>query len=235
MSFDWRIRHGKVILEFITFLNARTENYILKGDTALYLCYNLDRFSEDIDLDGRAKELTQWVEKFCLENGYSFHIAKSTDTVERCMLNYGNIERPLKIEASYRRKEISADETDKINGIQVYRIEQLCIMKIYAYTNRDKIRDLYDVTFIFSNYHDCLSSQTLALLRGAVEYKGVEQFDYVIQNQQDELIDSNKLSEDFLNMYDGLGLLYEQNEKLLLKNGLNEDEEELQGPILDMK
>ncbi len=70
-------------------------------------------------------------------------------------------------------------------------------MKINAYTNRDKIRDLYDVTFIYSNYSDHLSHQTVALLRSAVEYKGLEQFDYIIQNQEDELIDSNKLSEDF--------------------------------------
>lgn len=208
MSVDWRIRHGQVISDFITYLNVETENYVLKGGTALYLCYNLDRFSEDIDLDGRSKGFTEWVEKFCGKNGYSFRIAKNTDTVERCMLNYGNAEKPLKIETSHRRKEIGSDEIKKINGILVYEIESLCIMKINAYTNRDKIRDLYDLTFIYSHYCDRLSPQTMALLRSAVEYKGIEQFDYVIRNQQDELIDSNRLSEDFLNMYNGLGLLY---------------------------
>ncbi|MDR1620560.1 MAG: nucleotidyl transferase AbiEii/AbiGii toxin family protein, partial [Clostridiales bacterium] len=89
MSSSWRVRHGQIILDFITFLNTETENYILKGGTALYLCYNLDRFSEDIDLDGRAGGLAQLVEKFCNKNGYIFRIVKNTETVERCMINYG--------------------------------------------------------------------------------------------------------------------------------------------------
>jgi hypothetical protein len=82
-------------------------------------------------------------------------------------------------------------------------------MKINAYTNRDKIRDLYDVTFICKRFFDQLSLQTIALLRSAVEYKGIEQFDFLIKDQQDELIDNKKLAEDFLDMYDRLGLLYD--------------------------
>ena len=226
---DWRELHGKVIADFMAFLNAKSSSFILKGGTALYLCYNLDRFSEDIDLDGREKGLTAVVADFCESQGYSFRVAKETGTVERCMVNYGNEGKPLKIEASFRRKVIAEDETQTINGIQVYKIEQLCIMKINAYTNRDKIRDLYDVTFICKQYFDNLSPQTITLMRSAVEYKGVEQFDYIIKDQYDELIDNEKLSEDFLTMYDRLGLLYDStdsNEKLI------EDEGETQGITL---
>lgn len=227
MNSDWRIRHGQVISDFIVYLNIETENYILKSGTALYLCFKLDRFSEDVDLDGKAKgELTELVERFCDKKGYAFRIAKNTDTVERFMINYGNVEKPLKIEASYRRKEISADETAHINGILVYKIEPLLIMKINAYTNRDKVRDLYDMTFLYGHFHDHLSPQATALLRNAIEQKGIEQFDYIMKNQEDELIDSGKLSEDFLKMYVGLGLLYSQNERRLLKDELNEEEEE---------
>jgi len=209
---DCHIRHGEVIADFVSFLNENSRNYILKGGTALYLCYGLDRFSEDIDLDGKVKGLTELVGNFCQSREYTFRIAKNTDTVERCMVNYGSDEKPLKIEVSYRRKEIPEEETEKINGILVYKIEPLCIMKINAYTNRDKIRDLYDVTFIYNRYSDELSTQTEAILRNAVEYKGIEHFDYIVQNQQDALIDNDKLSEDFLNMYDRLGLLYDREE-----------------------
>lgn len=214
MNADWHIRHGEIIANFVHYLNASSRDYILKGGTALYLCYGLDRFSEDIDLDGRIKGMAALVERFCQDRGYTFRVAKNTDTVERCMLNYGNTEKPLKIEVSYRRKEIDATETEIIDGILVYKIEPLCIMKVNAYTNWDKIRDLYDVTFVCDRYYDQLSPQAVAILRNAVEYKGIEQFYYIIQNQRDDLIDSEKLSEDFLNMYDRLGLLADRYEPI---------------------
>jgi len=216
---DWRVQHGEVIAAFVKYLNEKSGNFILKGGAALYLCYDLDRFSEDIDLDGKEKGLTTLVESFCAEKGdYSFRVAKDTDTVERCMVNYGNAQKPLKIEASYRRREIAAEEITTINGIKVYDIEPLCVMKVNAYAGRDKIRDLYDVTFICNNYFDCLSPQTVALVRGAVEHKGIAQFDYVVRNQPDELIDCDKLALDFLTMYERLGLLLDKNERELMEN-----------------
>ena len=68
-------------------------------------------FFVDIDLDGIGKGLAAIVEGFCRENGYSYRVAKDTATVERCMVDYGNSGKPLKIEASYRRKEIPKEET----------------------------------------------------------------------------------------------------------------------------
>ena len=216
---DWRIQHGEIIVSFVKYLNAKTNDFVLKGGTALSLCYSLDRFSMDIDLDGRAKGLTALVEEYCIENGYSYRVAKDTATVERCFIDYGNKGRPLKVEVSYRRKIIPTEETITVDGVTVYGIEPLCVMKINAYAGRDRIRDLYDVTFICNNYFDKLSTQTVALLRGAVEHKGIAQFDYVLRSQPDELIDSDKLAEDFLKMYDRLGLLFDENERELIENG----------------
>jgi hypothetical protein len=221
---DWRVQHGQVIAAFSEYLNAKTDNFVLKGGTALYLCYNLDRFSEDIDLDGREKGLTALADSFCGEKGYSFRVAKDTAIVERCFINYGNDGKPLKIEASYRRLVIPAEEVTVINGIRVYGIDPLCVMKINAYAGRDKVRDLYDLTYICNNYFDRLSKQTIGLLRGAVEHKGVEQFDYVVRNQPDELIDSDKLAYDFLKMYDKLGLMLDESERELLENGVDPGE-----------
>jgi predicted nucleotidyltransferase component of viral defense system len=216
---NWRKQHGEIIVSFVKYLNAKTSDFILKGGTALYLCYGLDRFSEDIDLDGKEKRLTALVDEYCAAHGYFYRIAKDTAIVERCFINYGNDGKPLKIEASYRRREIPENETEKINDIIVYRIEPLCVMKTGAYAGRDKIRDLYDVTFICNNYYERLSPQTIALLRSAVEHKGIAQFDYVVNNQPDELIDNDKLANDFLKMYDRLGLLFDDGEQEFLENG----------------
>lgn len=173
----------------------------------------LDRFSEDIDLDGKSRDIGDIIDSFCKSNSFSYRIAIDTDTVKRYMVNYANSAKPLKIETSFRRREISDSEINRINGICVYTIDMLCMMKTNAYTGRDKIRDLYDLTFICNSYIDQLSPQTVAFARTAIEYKGIEQFDYITKTQQDELIDIEKLAGDFLAMYDRLGLFYNEQTK----------------------
>jgi predicted nucleotidyltransferase component of viral defense system len=210
---DWREQHGDVILSFVEHLNTNTDDYVLKGGTALYLCYGLDRFSEDIDLDGRSKGLVAQVDSYCAENGYSYRVAKDTATVERCLINYGNDQHPLKVEASYRRGEMPESETTTINDIKVYTIDQLCIMKTGAYEGRDKIRDVYDVAFICNNYFDKLSPQAVSSMRSALEHKGIVQLDYIVKTQPDELIDADKLADSFLDAYERLGLLLDDDEK----------------------
>jgi predicted nucleotidyltransferase component of viral defense system len=204
---DWRQPHRAIMEEFLAYLNDRTENFVLKGGTALLLCYQLDRFSEDIDLDGEEKSLLQFVQGFCTASGFSYRTAKDSPIVQRCLLNYGDAEKPLRIEASYRRREIPAEETMKINGIRVYGVDALCVMKSIAYAGRDKIRDLYDLVFICNRYFEQLSPQTVSLLRNSLEYKGIEQFDYIMREQKDELIDGEALAANFLEMYDRIGLL----------------------------
>jgi predicted nucleotidyltransferase component of viral defense system len=210
---DWKLEHRKVIDSFLKYLNEASEAFVLKGGTALLLCYGLDRFSEDIDMDGQDTDIESIVSSFCENKGFTYRVGKDTATVKRYFLNYGNIGKPLKVEVSFRKKHISADETRKINGILVYDIDTLCRMKTNAYSSRDKIRDLYDVTFICNHYYDDLSSQTISQMQEALSYKGIEQFDYILREQQDELIDENKLAADFLLMFDKLELLYDEREK----------------------
>lgn len=220
---EWQIEHGNVISLFLTYLNKKSSNYILKGGTALLSCYNLDRFSEDIDLDGIERNIVDIIDMFCKQNDFNYRIAKDTDTVKRCMINYGNIGKPLKVEVSYRRRDIDISETTIINGINVYNINALCIMKANAYTSRDKLRDLYDVCFICNNYYEQLSPSVISILRSAVEYKGIEHFDYIVKTQSDELIDISKLTEEFLKMFDQLGLLYDEEEEQIISSNLNDD------------
>ena len=47
-------KHLEIIKEFLNTLsqnNYAKDNFTLKGGTALLMCYGLDRFSTDIDLD----------------------------------------------------------------------------------------------------------------------------------------------------------------------------------------
>lgn len=217
---EWQENHKYVISDFLSLMNHRTDSFILKGGTALMQCYSLDRFSEDIDLDAlRHVKLIDFIESFCNSNQYSFRVAKDTPIVSRYMINYApEINKPLKIEISYRNKNISTDYYLKINGIQVYSIDRLAQLKASAYQGRDRIRDLYDICFICNNYFHDLSDSTINYIRDALSYKGFDYFDYIVETQQDSLIDINKLADSYLKLFDKLGLLYSGEEKKLIIN-----------------
>lgn len=207
----WKAMHYEIIKDFMSYLSASAGNkYILKGGTSLMLCYGLTRFSEDIDLDGFDNNFFKIVESFikqykCKYPELSYRKAKDTDTVKRVFIHYGNI-KPLKVEVSYRRKQLNTNEVTIINNIVVYNIETILSMKLNAFNHRDKIRDLYDIVFIYTNYKSYINNNLLTMLRDAVEYKGLEQFDYLVKNQRDELIDNDTLATAFLAMYYDLGL-----------------------------
>ena len=101
---DWKIKHEQTIKQILTYINQNTNDFVLKGGTALKQCYELNRFSEDIDLDSKNKNIEKYIKEFCAKNGYTYNKKKDTDTVKRFMINYGNPEKPLKVEVSYRKK-----------------------------------------------------------------------------------------------------------------------------------
>ena len=227
---DWKEQHVVVIADFLNHLNKQTSDFVLKGGTSLLMCYGLDRFSEDIDLDSTLQHsnvIKKAVASFCEFYGYTFRTAMDMDTVKQYMIDYGNENsKKLKVEVSFRKKQIDRSEYTKINGITVYSIDVICIMKACAYLNRDRIRDLYDLSFIFNKYYEQLSPQTILQLRNAIQYKGIEQFDYLICTQKDELVNENKLTEAFLRIYDGLGLLSDSDEKEMREKFTNDEQSE---------
>ena len=208
-------KHGKVIDNFLADLSTIQKNaFVLKGGTALLKCYGLDRFSEDISLDGIKKNIIEFIDKFCRKNGYEYKIVADTDIVKRVFINYGG-DKPLKVEVSYRKRNIPKEHYVNINGINVYTIDILCLMKINAYMSRDKLRDLYDLCYIGDRYYDKLSPAVKVVLQNSLEYKGWEQFNYIIQTQKDPLIDNDKLSNRFSKMYNKIDLLYDRQQQII--------------------
>lgn len=222
---DWRIEHKEAITGFLSYLNQKSSDYILKGGTSLMMCYGLDRFSEDIDLDSiNHSAIQKIVEDFCNKNHFSYRIAKKTDTTQRYYINYGNEGRPLKIEISFRTKMIDKENMTCIrNNIRVYQINNIFMMKLGAYNGRDKIRDLYDITFICRKYWDELLPLAKESLIVSLQYKGLDYFDYILKEQTDELINNDKLAEDFLDMFDKTGLLFDE-KSAELTNNIDKDE-----------
>jgi predicted nucleotidyltransferase component of viral defense system len=129
---------------------------VLKGGTALLLCYGLDRFSEDLDFDAPKKfNIAGRIEKILARFTQDFDVktVKDTETVQRLKAHYRNAagDRLLKIETSFR-KEPDAQDVIVSDGIKTYRIGTLIDQKIAALIGRTKARDLYDVAFLARTY-----------------------------------------------------------------------------------
>ena len=212
---DWQQDHKVVIHQFLKQMNHGSSAFILKGGTALMECYGLDRFSEDIDLDASRAKLHGFVDDFCKRAGYSYRIAKDTPTVNRFMIDYGSeMNKRLKVEISYRTMVIPPDSYTEVNGIQVYTMDRMAQLKAAAYLSRDRIRDLYDLCYICNQYLPDLKESTVTQIKDAFSYKGFDNFDYVTRNECDPFIDKARLADAYLKVFDCLGLLYTNDEKL---------------------
>ncbi len=204
---DWHESHRAVEREFLGFIGSDS-GLVLKGGTALMLCYGLPRFSEDLDFDAAASEISTIarVEAFCRARDYDCHIKKDTDTVQRCTVHYGGV-KPLKIETSYRRAQIDPAEVAVVGGITTYKLPVLAQMKLGAYLGRERLRDLFDVSFIVNEHWDDLPVDVRRSFTYALQAKGLERFDAVLADQEDELVDTDALAEAFLRAYERAGLL----------------------------
>lgn len=205
---DWRDLHLNVINDFLSFLNRNGGGmFVLKGGTALMLCYGLTRFSKDVDLDGvSGYDIFSIVASFCRLNGYSYSREEDTQTVKMIMINYGGY-KPLKVEVSYRKSVISSGSYSVVNGILVYNILSMLDEKLRAYLGRTALRDLYDVVFIVLKYWGMLSDREKDAIRNSFYQKDLAYIDYLLKNQDDVLINKSDLEFNVLRLFSLLGLI----------------------------
>lgn len=213
----------KCMYDFLQYLNKYSGNYILKGGTALMFHYGLPRFSEDIDLDSNdAYSIRAIMDKFCKQNGYTYTIKKDTDFTLRFMVKFAPEYNPLKVEISFRCSDIPSSAYVIDKNVKVYNIDALATLKIGAYGQRDKIRDLFDCSFIVNHYYDKLSFNTINSYISTFQHKGLGQLDYLVETQADPLIDTDNLVESFLSANDKLGLLKPKANPLTSQRNQNE-------------
>ncbi|MDR3329674.1 MAG: nucleotidyl transferase AbiEii/AbiGii toxin family protein [Mycoplasmataceae bacterium] len=208
MKYSNQQAHSKIIDEFLTYLNKQSSYFVLKGGTALCKFYKNPRFSEDIDLDSPKGNLSNIVKNFCLTFRYSAPVEKKdTTNGQRFMIDYGIKDQKLKIETSHRFQTIDPKQVKVIDGVRVYTISSLAVSKLHAYIDRDKIRDLYDLTFIINNYwHELNEIIRSSIIDGFREKDLANQYDIVVQ-QDDPLINKKELEHNVLIALEKIGLI----------------------------
>ncbi len=128
-------------------------NAIIHGGTAIWRCYNGNRFSEDIDA-----YLPRDVEKikgfFELLKSKGFKIIKSRikENSVYSEVVFNNV--PVRFEATFQVKKGTTMKYEKSEGffINVFTLtaEELVLEKVEAYLKRRKIRDIYDIFFLLN-------------------------------------------------------------------------------------
>jgi predicted nucleotidyltransferase component of viral defense system len=161
---ECHVRMMKVILR-----SLEDTPLVLKGGTALLLCYELGRFSEDLDFDCPKKlNLESRIEAAVRPVTVSFALkrTKDTSTVQRYRLEYRTqaSEGRLKIEISFRDAIVPADVIQR-RGIRTYLPSRLIQQKLSAFENRTAARDLYDLCFLARHYRGDFSKEALLKAR----------------------------------------------------------------------
>ena len=126
-------------------------NAVLHGGTALWRCYNGNRFSEDIDV-----YIPRNLEKI---NLFFNSLEKKGFVIKKKKISKNSIYSTLIFDRTYVRFEalfkkvnsvLKDYETSESNFITVYTLtpEQFLEEKVDTYLKRIKIRDLYDLFFL---------------------------------------------------------------------------------------
>lgn len=127
------------------------ERAVLHGGTAIWRCYNGNRFSEDVDV-----YIPKDIKKI---NLFFRDLEKKGFKIEKKKISenslYSNLElegTTIRFEALFKdiRGSLKEYETAEGNLITIYTLipEEIIKEKIDAYFKRFKIRDLYDVFFL---------------------------------------------------------------------------------------
>jgi predicted nucleotidyltransferase component of viral defense system len=207
VSFEANIEQRQEIMRNIA-QEMSSEKAVLKGGTALFLCYGLDRHSEDMDFDAHGKLNFDKVKRIINNTFKKMNLAtdepiikKNTDTTKRLMYHYELSDNsmgrayPLKIEFSYRdAEEIRENDYTTVKGIKVYKIDALAKRKLNAFLDRTAARDIYDIDFLLRKHPSVFSEEMKneIMKKTADELSGVlhdsKEFDYILKNvDADEL------------------------------------------------
>jgi len=130
---------------------------VFHGGTAIWRCYNGNRFSEDIDVYipknlGKIDLFFETLEK----RGFIIEKKKIGENSLYSNLRFNNIN--VRFEALFKIVNGKLTEYEAVDGeiivVPCLKIEDIIREKVQAYSKRLKIRDLYDIFFLLRYVED---------------------------------------------------------------------------------
>lgn len=201
--------HLKVMTEICHSFNRKGMPMVLKGGTALKLCYGLDRFSEDLDFDcAKSLNLESSIAAVFAQLGKTqanlrnpeISVTKDTQTVKRYRIIYaGDIN--LKLETSLRGTPKDEDLIE-LNGILTYKIEKLIQQKLRALNGRTAARDLHDVIYLYEHFFDSFEESDLDEIEALYRNQSAVIDEYNSAYSEDTILSTSDLLDDLAKLID---------------------------------
>lgn len=171
-------QHYAQKLEFMrSILPYFSEGFVLKGSGALGLFYGLNRYARDLNFDSMSEHLN-FME--CLEAHKDFKRwriceQRESETSFSVVIEYDLVEArdSLKIESSAIYSAFLRHnylDVDNILGVKVYALRELIAMKKWAFGDKERIRDLYDLYFLLEHYPQYFDKNTLLDMYMQISY-----------------------------------------------------------------
>ncbi len=182
---------------------------VLKGGTALRLCYNLNRFSEMLDFDcAKALNLESTIKEIFAQLGKNkshlrnptIDVTKDTKTVRRYRINYGDGIN-LKLDTSLRGTPDDNHLTE-LNGILTYKIDQLIKQKLNALNSRTAARDLHDVIYLYEHFLDNFGEDEMAEITALYNNQSSILEEYTSAYSEDPIFSISDLLENLTKLID---------------------------------
>ncbi len=178
------LNHEKLMRAIVK--NLADTPMVLKGGTALYLGYGLNRFSEDLDFDCCKKINLLSKVKSAIPNGIilnDIHIKKDTDSVGRYMVRYATKDN---------RDAPKENEVNVIDGMRIAKVERIIDNKLCACFDgehtRTKARDLFDLHFLAKHYEEHFSLDLATRLKEFSKDPDKLVSDYLVDVKLDALL-----------------------------------------------
>jgi len=134
------------------------EKLIFGGGTMLRLCYDLNRFSIDLDFwTYRIKDFDNYYQKVSSELSNSYELTDSAIKFYTMLFEIRKSKQTGKLKIEIRKNKNEFDFQEKIAFsrysnkqvlLKVFTLEQMMKNKVAAFLDRKEIRDAYDMEFI---------------------------------------------------------------------------------------
>jgi predicted nucleotidyltransferase component of viral defense system len=208
-----QVEHVEVMTEICHFFNGKKMPMVLKGGTALKLCYGLNRFSEDLDFDcAKSLNLESSILAVFAQLGKTkqylrnpeITVTKDTNTVKRYRIVYAD-DINLKLETSLRGTPNDNDLIN-LNGILTYKIEKLIQQKLRALHGRTAARDLHDIVYLYDNFYDGFGKEELDEIEALYNNQSSVIDEYNSAYSEDTILSTTDLLEDLgklIDLYEG--------------------------------
>ena len=150
--------------EVMRIIYLTTEEMVLHGGTAIWRCYSGKRFSEDLDCYSMSfPSLTKQFEKKASSQGLQITKIKNTGNV--ILSTVSNGKTSVKLEVNHAQKVAGTITTYELaDGTEIEILsltpDQFIEEKIYAYSDRRYVRDLYDIYHLVKSCHIMESTRT---------------------------------------------------------------------------